>query len=202
MTLTLEFEFEDGQALYNTAMAVEPFREENQSGRFETVGRAKASEFFPDMAFASPAFENGSLLWTGSPGDSLILRAIHRAAGHEAELLWDRAADDSGEAYVVLTSWNLHEDEPDLTEEEVVAEVVFVGQSEEAPSDAMLPILTDGLHGGDVSEVMSEPVLDDHGDHYHVTTILRLPGEALRPLLSEVGPRLVGRLGYSILAGD
>lgn len=183
-------------------MGVEPFRTEDQSGRFETVGRAKAAEFFPDMAFASPAFENGSLLWTASAGDSILLRAIHRAAGHEAELLWDRAAEDSSEAYVVLTSWNLHADEPELTEEEVVAEVVFVGQTDEAPSDVTMPILTEGFSGGQVSEIMSQPELDDHGDHYHVTTILRLPGEALRPLLNEVGPRLVGRLGYSILATD
>jgi hypothetical protein len=107
MSLNLTFDFEDAQLLYEVAMSSRYFVEDGAM-RFSP---AQDDTLLIEMLFSSPAFQTGSLLWTKNAADGLLLTKIHRAAGHEAHLLFDQAADNENdlEFYAVLTSWNIEE---------------------------------------------------------------------------------------------
>lgn len=201
MALTLTFDFEDSSLLYHTGMAAAVFRDEDQAGRFDYVGRNKPAHSMPDMALALPEYDQGSLLWCGSAGDALLLKKIHEAAGHTALLLGDNYAEDDEGVYVVLTSWDMTEAEPDLTEAPVMAELVINGDDEDDPDELEEQALA-VLNAAESATLMGEPTLEECEDHFHLAFIVRVPGTELKPLVTDVARQTAGAVGYNILSHE
>jgi len=127
MGLTLDFNFEDSYSLWVTAASSALFREE-ELGRFEPLRGTK--DVYPDLLISSPEFDAGSVLWCETASDALLLEKLHRAAGHQAQRLWDTASGGSS-GFVVLTTWNALSERAQLSQEEVFANVVFFSSGEE-----------------------------------------------------------------------
>ena len=198
MTLSLAFDFEDAELLFHTGMSSAKFRTEEQSGRFDT-GRKGSEQMLPEMSIASPAYDSGSLLWCATIGDALLLSKIHLAAGFETTLLVDNYADHPFEAYVVLTSWDMHENETPLGPEPVLVEVLSHGHEGES-AEVLQAGITRELSTKTEVEVLGKPTVDDHGDHFHVTLIAKMPGERIEEFLTEVSQSLECPLGYNIVS--
>lgn len=109
-SFTITLTMADAQGFYDTGMAVAPFRDEGQYGRFEchdpSVNAPDEYDSVTERLIAAPVFDDGSLLWCDSYVGALLLAKVHRAAGFTAYVLWDMAENPpgSGGSHCVLTS--------------------------------------------------------------------------------------------------
>lgn len=113
MGYTITLDMDEVSGFWHTGSASAQFREPRQYGRFEAteIPREDAGEAssIADRLIASPAFDDGALLWCETRVEALLLAKVHRAAGHTAHLLWDMAENPDGSlmGHVVLTSASL-----------------------------------------------------------------------------------------------
>lgn len=201
MTHTVEIAFEDSHILFHSRSEIKPFLSPEAAGRFDTVKRiSNESQVMPELAFASPAYENGSLLWASSASDALLLRAIHRAEGYSAELLWDNAGRGPEEIYVVLTSWDSREMGGLLTDEVSIIEFFYEGSSQDQSMEVASSELRSILSAHHNLEIMGQPTEDQHDDHYHINMVVKMVGSELLGLLESASQRVPGAYGYNVIS--
>lgn len=92
-TVTLDLTPELAQTLW--VSSTECFFNE-QPDRFEHVEITQVP--FGDQ------FEKGTMLWSRTAADALLLLAYERNSGFNAVLLWDLAESDDSSSYVVMSS--------------------------------------------------------------------------------------------------
>lgn len=199
MTLSLTFDLEDSALLFHTGMPSSAFREEDQTGRFDNIGKNKAESSMPELVIASPSYDDGSILWCSTATDALLLKKIHLASGYEAVILWDNYGENNSDVYVVLTSWNLNEDDLELTSDEIVAELVTMGDESESRNEIVEGI-SNHLSTYSNVERLGAPNIDDHGDHFHITFVLKLPGDTLKTVVSNTASTLERSIGYAVVS--
>ena len=196
MPLTLTLDFEDSHYLYHTAVDAMLLRDEEQAGRFNYAGKPRPENTLPDLLIAMPDYDEGSLMWCASAGDALLLKKIHEAEGHTAVVLVDKFAENHDEVSVVLSSWNMREGETPLSETPVVAEIVLHGE-EDDDLDELRTLAFTAIR--QVGEVLGEPNVEDHGDHFHLTVIFEAPGLAVRDIVATTAKAVSCAVGYSII---
>lgn len=198
MTLTLEFAFEDAAMLYHNGAPAAMLRGEAQTGRFD-LAQKQEEALLPELLLAQETFDAGSLLWCATGGEALMLARLHQAAGHEAVIFVDTYAEHPFEAHVVLTSWDLRENEKPLDSSPVMVEVLTHGYEGES-SEALRVSLKRRLSSCEGVEVLGEGTVDDHGGHFHITFVSKMAGDRIEEVLTEVAEDFEGPLGYNIIS--
>lgn len=199
MSISLTFTLEEAEILFYSGTAASDFRDERAVGRFVPANRSGSEEVMLELILASPQFDNGSMLWCASAGDALLLKKIHEAYGYEAYILGDQAADSEREYYTVLTSWNIYGDIADLTEDPIVAELMVSGSLE--PGHPGPDGVREWLHEQEV-EILGEPEVEDHQDHFHSTLLLKCPGTKLQLLASGLSDLTHATVGYKVVSTE
>lgn len=201
MSFTLEFELEDLPALYHSALPAKEFRDQEQTGRFNYLEHG-AEGALPDMEFNWPEFDAGSILWFDSTASALMAKKLLQAAGFIAKVMVDNAAEDSHEVYCVLTSWDVTVFTPELTDAPIVAEFMLSGSLEETDASLVASEVKAFVNSFESTELMNEPTLEDHQDHYHLMGMVKLPGIKLESFANSMSEDFESHVSVQIVSLD